>query len=634
MLRKSFRIRDLMASKFRKNRLARSLKSRRPRRQAAAAMESLEARQLLTTLSLSDASVTEGDNLEFVVSLSSAVAHDTVVSYSTAGGSANSSDYTAASGSITISAGDTSGTITVATTDDSTVELDETLSLNVTGVSGTNDVSISDGTGAGTIENDDVMSVTVDDATVLEGGNLEFAVTLSNPVDVDTVLTYSTGDGSATTADSDYTGQAAQTITISAGDTSGTITVATTDDNKVELDETVSISLDGVDAGGREAATAVGGILYQNDFESPNGFVDNTGRDVSLQSVNSLYGQPGFLFQQIFTVETLEINGTAAFGGGYQDPSGTGGNYAIGMLSHVQNDHLSLTFDAGTNAFLNFGIDVSHIDLDGVGGPFGPEPGIAPVFDFRLYDSPSGSFNISSPGTLLDSAQITGTSSARNTFDWTSHVLGLSTARSTDGNVSLVVDLVQGGYAAFDNLVVAASNTQGSLDNGATGTILNDDSATVTVDDASVTEGGSLQFNVSLSNPVDVATVINYSTADGSATTADSDYTGGSGSITIAAGLTSGTITVATTDDNTVELDEVMSLDVVLADSSDRDVTFPQVGANIVFEDTFDSESVGVGYTSLTNWAVTSGNVDVIGDGYHNIYPGNGRYLDMDGYVN
>ena len=52
-------------------------------------------------------------------------------------------------------------------------------------------------------------------------------------------------------------------------------------------------------------------VLLNQDFESPVGFMDTTGRDVSQQSVNDLYGNqpPGFTYAQQFTVETLEITG-------------------------------------------------------------------------------------------------------------------------------------------------------------------------------------------------------------------------------------------------------------------------------------------------------------------------------------
>ena len=202
-------------------------------------------------------------------------------------------------------------------------------------------------------------------------------------------------------------------------------------------------------------------VLYNNDFESPNGFVDTTGKDVSQQSINALYDQPGFLFQQVWTVETLEINGGVAFGNGYSDPSGVGGNYALGMLSSVQDDKLALTFDVGGFNFLNAGLDISAIDLDGAGGPFGIAQ---PVYRASLYDSPGGVFNINAPGTLLDQTDLTGTGSlSQSVFDWTRVIAALSTTGNTDGNVTLMLDLLQGGYAAFDNLIVVADDTPGVI---------------------------------------------------------------------------------------------------------------------------------------------------------------------------
>ena len=53
-----------------------------------------------------------------------------------------------------------------------------------------------------------------------------------------------------------------------------------------------------------------------------------------------------------------------------------------------------------------------------------------------------------------------------------------------------------------------------------------------------------------------------------------------------------------------------------------------------VFQDTFDSESLAGNATTLANWTVTAGNVDVIGPTFANLYPGNGNYLDMAGCTN
>lgn len=125
-------------------------------------------------------------------------------------------------------------------------------------------------------------------------------------------------------------------------------------------------------------------VLYDQNFESPAGFV-NDGGDVNIfRTVNQLYGnQPaGFTFAQNFTVETLLITGTQAFGTGYSDPAGTGGNYALGLLSSAENDLLGLSFNVGANQFLNFRLNISSIDLSVFGGPFVPATGAAPVFEF------------------------------------------------------------------------------------------------------------------------------------------------------------------------------------------------------------------------------------------------------------
>ncbi|MBK7338435.1 MAG: hypothetical protein IPJ00_20790 [Saprospirales bacterium] len=78
----------------------------------------------------------------------------------------------------------------------------------------------------------------------------------------------------------------------------------------------------------------------------------------------------------------------------------------------------------------------------------------------RLYDSPGGIFNINSPGTLLDQTDLTGIVPGPDnyTFNWVTVAAGLDASSSTDGNVTLMFDLIQRGYASFDNLLITASN--------------------------------------------------------------------------------------------------------------------------------------------------------------------------------
>lgn len=212
------------------------------------------------------------------------------------------------------------------------------------------------------------------------------------------------------------------------------------------------------------SAHAVTTILYDQDFENPAAFV-NDGGDVNIfNSVNTLYGnQPsGFTFAQAFTVETLLVNGNQAFGTGYSDPSGIGGNYTLGMLSNLQNDKLGLSFNIGSNDFLNVRLDISSIDLSVFSGPFVPA-GAEPVFEFTLFDNPGGATGLAGNGTVLSALQATGTASAQTVFDWTEVLLPLAAAGNTNGNVTLQIDLLSGGYAALDNFTIAASDTPGEI---------------------------------------------------------------------------------------------------------------------------------------------------------------------------
>ena len=206
--------------------------------------------------------------------------------------------------------------------------------------------------------------------------------------------------------------------------------------------------------------------LYTQDFEAPVNFV-NDGGDINIyRTVNQLYGNqpPGFTFAQPYTDETLMIGGTQAFGVGYKDPQGIGGKYVVSMLSDAQNDLLSMSFSVGVYKYLNFGLDISSIDLDRFGGPFVPAGGAAPVFKFSLFDNPTGTTNLSGNGLLLASATATGTKGPNKyTFDWTHVIVGLDASQSTNGNVTLQIDLLSGGYAAMDNFIVVGSNVPGQI---------------------------------------------------------------------------------------------------------------------------------------------------------------------------
>ena len=111
------------------------------------------------------------------------------------------------------------------------------------------------------------------------------------------------------------------------------------------------------------------------------------------------------------------------------------------------------------------------------------------------------------------------------------------------------------------NTVSGATVSDGSGE----GTITNDDSTTISIDDVAIVEGVSgtanLVFTVSLSAESYQDVSVNYTTVDGTATVADGDYIATSGSLTITAGKMSETITVPVSGDHRIETDETFTVD-------------------------------------------------------------------------
>ena len=107
-------------------------------------------------VSVADARAVEGDAVGFAVSLSAAASGPVTVGYATSGGSAESgTDFTAASGTVTIGADSTSMTVRVATTDDALDEADETFTLTL---SSPTNATLGTATATGTIIDDDEPS--------------------------------------------------------------------------------------------------------------------------------------------------------------------------------------------------------------------------------------------------------------------------------------------------------------------------------------------------------------------------------------------------------------------------------------------------------------------------------------------
>jgi VCBS repeat-containing protein len=142
--------------------------------------------EAVPSIAIANASATEGNDLEFVVSLSNASIQTISVDYVTSNGSALAGvDYTAISGTLTFVPGETSLLVFVSTIQDALVEGNE--GFNVL-LSNPMNASIADGSAAGTIVDNDSYPVAFPDTySVLEGGSITIDApgVLANDTDVD-----------------------------------------------------------------------------------------------------------------------------------------------------------------------------------------------------------------------------------------------------------------------------------------------------------------------------------------------------------------------------------------------------------------------------------------------------------------
>jgi hypothetical protein len=151
------------------------------------------------------------------------------------------------------------------------VEGNETFFVNVTNVSG---ASIADGQGLGTIVNDDAgPALSINDVSLNEGNSgtttFTFTVSLSVPAGPGGVtFDIATQDGTATTADGDYTAKSLTAQTIAQGLSSYTFDVLVNGDTKVEGNETFNVNVTNVNGASVLDGQGVGTIV-NDDVDTP-----------------------------------------------------------------------------------------------------------------------------------------------------------------------------------------------------------------------------------------------------------------------------------------------------------------------------------------------------------------------------
>lgn len=186
----------------------------------------------LPEVSVADLSVNEDvGNAQVTISLSRLSTQPIDVNFATSDSTAEATgsyiDYTAASGGVTIAAGNSSVTVNVAINDDNLDEINEQLSFTLSNP--VNATLAAQSVSTITINDNDLPSnVSIGNATVVEGGSASLTLSFSPATGQPTGFDWATQDNGAT-APTDYTAQSTTSVVVPKHTTSMTLSVSTVD---------------------------------------------------------------------------------------------------------------------------------------------------------------------------------------------------------------------------------------------------------------------------------------------------------------------------------------------------------------------------------------------------------------------
>lgn len=531
-------------------------------------------------MSISDAVFTEGTGgsttATFTVSLNYPRTTAITVNYATNDGTAIAgSDYTTASGALTFNPGQKTKTISVTVNPDSVYELNETFFVNLSSIS---NAVLLDGQGQGTVNNDDVQpSLTIANVSANEGNSgttsFVFTVNLSAASGVTTTVNYASANGTATSG-TDYTSTSG-TLTFNPGETSKTVTVSVLGDTLFEVNDTFFVNLSGAVNATISDSQALGTIL--NDDNVPG--ISITDASVTEGGLVTFEVTLSSISSQTVTVNYTTSNGSATAGSDYVATSGTltftAGSTSVEITVITTND--SLDELAETFFFdLSNATNASISDAQGLGtiNDNDPQPTVS-LGDVSANEGSSGttSFMFTVALSTASGRSVTvnyATANGTATIVDNDYQTSSGTVTFAIGEVSRTITVLVNGDSVNESnenffVNLSAGNGATILDSQGVGTILNDDLFVISVNDVTLAEGDSgttsFVFTVSMPSASAGTVSIDYAIADGSATTAGSDYVGGIGTVTFNPGEVSKIITVLVNADLLNEMNETFFVD-------------------------------------------------------------------------
>ncbi len=480
----------------------------------------------------------------------------------------------------------TTQTINVNVVGDTAVEGDETFTVALASAQlpSPNGLPPALTTGTGTIVNDDVdRELTINDASAIEGTgagstNVVFTVSLSAApaAGQDVTVNYATSGGSALSG-TDFTATTGTLTFTSTGGLTQTISVPVTRDNIDESDETFAIAL---------SAPANATIYDGNGVGTIN---DDDDAVLTIANVSQAEGNSGttaFTFTASLSVPSAS---NLVFGLTTADGTATAPADYQAIASGAQ----SVTFVAGTTS-QTFAVQVVGETLLESDETFTAT--LTPINNSR----PNGSGAATATATIVNddvpvaniaNAQVIEGTGSNSTLTFTVSLSAPATApvsvnfATANGSATAPADYTAAsGTVNFavgqqtrpvnvtvigDNLVEPDETLQITLSAPtgatlgtatATGTIVNDDSAALSIADVALPEGNGggttpFVFTITSSSPSSTPITVNFATSSMSALS-PADFAAAAGVATIAANATSTTVTVNVVADNILEPNE------------------------------------------------------------------------------
>ncbi|WP_162909333.1 Calx-beta domain-containing protein [Aggregatilinea lenta] len=392
--------------------------------------------------------------------------------------------------------------------------------------------------------------ISVNNVTVTEGDSgtktFAFTVSLSLTAEADVTFNVATADGTAT-AGSDYVARSLTGQTIPTGSSTYTFNVTVNGDTVIENNETFFVNITNVS--GATVTDGQGQGTLSNDDTTALSVSDasvaegNSGT-TTLSFTVSLTNPagPGGVS---FNIATADGTATAA-DSDYVTQSLTGQTLIEGATTYT----FTVTVNGDTTGEPDETFLVNVTNLSGVGASISDGQGQGTIInddlpaitvsDVTANEGDSGttivavtvslSIPAESGGATFDIATADGTAAAGS--DYVAQSLIGQTIPAGDSTYTFNVT-VNGDTTVENNetFFVNVTNMVGAIafDNQGQVTLTNDDTATLNISDATLDEGNSgtttFSFTVSLTNPAGPGGVtFDIATADGTATTADSDY--------------------------------------------------------------------------------------------------------------